>query len=185
MITASSPLSPDPEPREGTRLVFWRVLLAMTAVFVLLFQLGGRGLNEPDEGRYAEAGREMVASGDYLTPRLNDVPHLAKPPLTYWLLAMSFQSLGPSLFSGRLVAALLGILQAGYYGVPQNRWRVFIVAAAADSTLPEFPLPVHAFPRTTIFGATAFRANVVKPPDSGSDLFWQPKPLDLLHGPVR
>ncbi len=72
--------------------------------------------------------------------------------------------------------ARLGILQAGYYGVPQNRWRVFIVAAAVDSTLPELPLPVHAFPRTTIFGATAFRAQVVKPPDSGSDLFWQPKP---------
>ncbi len=72
--------------------------------------------------------------------------------------------------------ARLGILQAGYYGVPQNRWRVFIVAAAEGSPLPEFPLPVHAFPRTTIFGATAFRAHVVKPPDSGSDLFWQPKP---------
>ncbi len=72
--------------------------------------------------------------------------------------------------------ARLGILQAGYYGVPQNRWRVFIVAAAAGSTLPSFPLPVHAFPRSTIFGATAFRTNVIKPPDSGSDLFWQPKP---------
>jgi DNA (cytosine-5)-methyltransferase 1 len=72
--------------------------------------------------------------------------------------------------------ARLGILQAGHYGLPQNRWRVFIVAAALGSTLPEFPLPVHAFPRTTIFGATAFRANVIKPPDSGTDLFWQPKP---------
>jgi DNA (cytosine-5)-methyltransferase 1 len=70
----------------------------------------------------------------------------------------------------------LGILQAGYYGVPQNRWRVFIVAASTGSTLPEFPQPVHTFPRTTIFGATAFRANVVKPHDSGSNLFWQPKP---------
>ena len=93
-----------------------------------------------------------------------------------------------SLDKGRVPAALLaaleslgyqarlGILQAGYYGVPQNRWRVFIVAAAVGSTLPAFPLPVHDFPRTTIFGAIAFRANVVKPPDSGADLFWQPKP---------
>ncbi len=72
--------------------------------------------------------------------------------------------------------ARLGILQAGYYGVPQNRWRVFIVAASSGSTLPEFPQPVHSFPRTTIFGATAFRANVVKPHASGSNLFWQPKP---------
>jgi len=73
--------------------------------------------------------------------------------------------------------ARLGILQAGYYGVPQNRWRVFIVAASAGLTPPAFPLPVHTFPRTTIFGATAFRANVVKPPGSKADLFWQPAPM--------
>lgn len=85
------------------------------------------------------------------------------------LLIASLESLG---FEARL-----GILQVGYYGVPQNRWRVFIVAAAAGLTVPSFPMPVHAFPRTTIFGATAFRANVVKPPDSKADLFWQPAPM--------
>ena len=85
------------------------------------------------------------------------------------LLLASLESLG---FEARL-----GVLQAGYYGVPQNRWRVFIVAAAAGLTVPSFPMPVHAFPRTTIFGATAFRANVVKPPDSKADLFWQPAPM--------
>lgn len=73
--------------------------------------------------------------------------------------------------------ARLGLLQAGHYGVPQNRWRVFIVAASAGLTVPSFPTPLHAFPRTTIFGATAFRANVVKPPDSKADLFWQPEPM--------
>lgn len=70
----------------------------------------------------------------------------------------------------------LGILQAGYYGLPQNRWRVLIVAAAAGHALPQFPSPVHTFPRTTIFGATAFRANVVKPVAAGPELFWHPKP---------
>jgi DNA (cytosine-5)-methyltransferase 1 len=72
--------------------------------------------------------------------------------------------------------AKLGILQAGYYGVPQNRWRVAILAASKNLKLPEFPLPVHDFPRTTIFGATAFRANVIKPAVMGADLFWKPKP---------
>ena len=70
----------------------------------------------------------------------------------------------------------LGILQAGYYGVPQNRWRVFIVAALKGLKLPQFPMPVHDFPRTTIFGATAFRANVIKPASNGPDLFLQLKP---------
>ncbi len=70
----------------------------------------------------------------------------------------------------------LGILQAGYYGLPQNRWRVFIVAAAEGLDLPKFPAPIHVFPRTTIFGATAFRANVIKPPSARPDLFWHPAP---------
>jgi DNA (cytosine-5)-methyltransferase 1 len=70
----------------------------------------------------------------------------------------------------------LGILQAGYYGVPQNRWRVFIVAVVTGANLPIFPDPVYTFPRTTIFGAKAFRANVIKPLHTDTDLFWQPKP---------
>jgi len=108
--------APVPAPREGKSLVGWRVLLALTAVFVLFFQLGGRGLNEPDEGRYAEGGREMVASGDYLTPRLNGVPHLAKPPLTYWLIAFSLKTFGVNEFAARLPAALaaMGTLLAVY-----------------------------------------------------------------------
>jgi len=85
------------------------------------------------------------------------------------LLLESLQSLGYD--------AHLGILQAGYYGLPQNRWRVFIIAATAGLKRPAFPLPMHTFPRTTIFGATAFRANVVKPPNSKLDLFWQPAPM--------
>ena len=86
----------------------------------------------------------------------------------------------PALLLGALESlgydARLGILQAGYYGLPQNRWRVFILAVPKGRELPAFPRPQYLFPRTTIFGATAFRANVVKPPDSGSDLFWRPRP---------
>jgi DNA (cytosine-5)-methyltransferase 1 len=58
----------------------------------------------------------------------------------------------------------LMVLQAGGYGVPQNRWRVFIAGSkdAAQLMLP--PLPLHAFPRTTLFNATSFRETVVRPP---------------------
>jgi DNA (cytosine-5)-methyltransferase 1 len=69
----------------------------------------------------------------------------------------------------------LGVLQAGYYGLPQNRWRVFIVAGRDGRKLPELPEPTHSFPRTTIFGATKFRHCVIKPP-STADLFWRPLP---------
>jgi DNA (cytosine-5)-methyltransferase 1 len=72
--------------------------------------------------------------------------------------------------------AKLGILQAGYYGLPQNRWRVFILASAAGVSAPEFPQPTYKFPRTTIFGGTAFRSHVIKPIDDQPNLFHQLKP---------
>jgi DNA (cytosine-5)-methyltransferase 1 len=65
----------------------------------------------------------------------------------------------------------LGILQAGYYGLPQNRWRVFIMAAREGEKLPSFPEPTHEFPRTTLFGATEFRSSVVKPTVPSKGLF--------------
>jgi DNA (cytosine-5)-methyltransferase 1 len=73
-------------------------------------------------------------------------------------------------------ATRLGIVQAGYYGLPQNRWRVFIWASIRRRQLPNFPQPTHDFPRTTILGATKFRNEVVKPPSNGQSLFWNPLP---------
>ena len=51
----------------------------------------------------------------------------------------------------------LNILQAGYYGIPQNRWRVFIYCAKNGLTLPTYPEPQCSFIKTTIFGATKFK----------------------------
>jgi 4-amino-4-deoxy-L-arabinose transferase-like glycosyltransferase len=47
-----------------------------------------------NEGRYAEVARQMVATGDWITPRLDDTLFLNKPPLTFWLAALSFETLG-------------------------------------------------------------------------------------------
>ncbi len=77
------------------------------------FKLGERPLWSPDEGRYSEIPREMVASGDYLTPRLNGVKYFEKPPLFYWLQSLSIQLFGLSEWSLRLwtaVFALFGCL---------------------------------------------------------------------------
>lgn len=71
---------------------------------------GARPLNVPDEGRYAEVAREMVLWGDWVTPRLDGVPFLDKPPLFYWMAALGFRAFGVHVWTARLVPALMGAL---------------------------------------------------------------------------
>jgi 4-amino-4-deoxy-L-arabinose transferase-like glycosyltransferase len=63
-------------------------------------------LFEPDEGRYAEIPREMLARGEWLVPCLQGEPYLDKPPLMYWLVMASYRLFGEHDWSARLVPAL-------------------------------------------------------------------------------
>jgi 4-amino-4-deoxy-L-arabinose transferase-like glycosyltransferase len=67
-------------------------------------------LFDPDEGRYAEIPREMVASGDWVTPRLDAIKYFEKPPLGYWATATAFKLLGQHAWTVRLWPALSGML---------------------------------------------------------------------------
>ncbi|MBU6379328.1 MAG: glycosyltransferase family 39 protein [Gammaproteobacteria bacterium] len=80
----------------------WKVwsLLAI-AWFVTL---GSHAVFDPDEGRYAEIPREMVASGDWITPRLNGLPYFEKPALQYWATAVAYEIGGISEATSRLWA---------------------------------------------------------------------------------
>jgi 4-amino-4-deoxy-L-arabinose transferase-like glycosyltransferase len=92
-----------PPRRSSGRLA---LVLTIGVLLPLFLQLGGRGLNEPDEGRYAEIARVMAVTGDWVVPRLHGRPHWAKPPLTYWLVGLSMRTFGLSEWSARLVPAL-------------------------------------------------------------------------------
>ncbi len=70
--------------------------------------LGVRPLYKADESRYAEIPREMAASGDWVTPRLNGFKYFEKPPLQYWASAAIFKVLGERDWAARLWAAALG-----------------------------------------------------------------------------
>jgi len=89
-----------------------RDLCILTVVFGSAFflLLGRVGLIEPDEGRYAEIPREMLERNDFITPTLNYVAYFEKPPLHYWLTALSFKLFGLNEFAARFVGALTGLL---------------------------------------------------------------------------
>jgi 4-amino-4-deoxy-L-arabinose transferase-like glycosyltransferase len=69
----------------------------------------GSWLGEPDEARYAEIPREMLASRDFVTPRLNGVPYFEKPPLLYWVNAASLSVFGPTPWAARLPTRVAGL----------------------------------------------------------------------------
>lgn len=72
--------------------------------------LGYRDLVQPDEGRYAEIPREMLVTGNWVTPRLDGFKYFEKPPLQYWATAVAYQMFGQSNASARLWPALLGFV---------------------------------------------------------------------------
>ena len=88
-----------------------RTLLLLLAFAAIWFSnLEYRKLVNPDEGRYAEIPREMVASGDWTTPRLNDIKYFEKPALQYWATAAAYTLFGEHQWTARLWSALTGFL---------------------------------------------------------------------------
>jgi len=87
-----------------------------------------RGLFMPDEGRYADIARSMLDSNDWVTPRLNGIKYLEKPPLQYWVTAGAFALFGVDEWTARLWPALTGFLGivftafAGFRLAPRSSW---------------------------------------------------------------
>jgi 4-amino-4-deoxy-L-arabinose transferase-like glycosyltransferase len=81
-------------------------LLALFFGLLVLVEPFRVPLIDPDEGRYAEIPREMLASGDYVIPHQNGLVYLEKPPLSYWLVAGSFRLFGGTEGAARLPGKL-------------------------------------------------------------------------------
>jgi 4-amino-4-deoxy-L-arabinose transferase len=82
--------------------------LVVIALFLLLYilPLGVRPLVIPDETRYAEIPREMLASGDWVVPRLDGLRYFEKPVLGYWLNAAAMTIFGQNSFAARFPSAV-------------------------------------------------------------------------------
>jgi hypothetical protein len=88
------------------------VLHAMVLILVSLpycIHLGKSSIWDANEAFYAETPREMLVTGDYLAPQFNFQPRVQKPPLTYWIILISYRILGICEFAVRLPSALAAI----------------------------------------------------------------------------
>jgi 4-amino-4-deoxy-L-arabinose transferase-like glycosyltransferase len=88
-------------------------LLWVALALLWFLPLNTPHLFNPDEGRYAEIPREMVVSGDWVTPRLDAIKYFEKPPLQYWATAVAYQAAGQHAWTVRLWTALCGFLGLG------------------------------------------------------------------------
>jgi 4-amino-4-deoxy-L-arabinose transferase-like glycosyltransferase len=91
-----------------TKPLYYLLPIFLFIYLQFFHRLGLLGLVGPDEPRYAEVAKEMLISGDYITPRLSGRPWFEKPVLYYWITALAYRVLGVSEFAARLASALAG-----------------------------------------------------------------------------
>ncbi|WP_179594272.1 glycosyltransferase family 39 protein [Cupriavidus plantarum] len=131
----SSELLPHPGavPGDGPRWAgtdrraSWRTAIwigaAVVAVLAVWFgTLAMRHLIGPDEGRYAEISREMLATGDWVTIRYNALKYFEKPPFHMWVTAVAYTLFGVGDWQARLCVALSGLLGIGMTMLATWRW---------------------------------------------------------------
>jgi hypothetical protein len=83
----------------------WMMLPLILTAAVYFFTTTNRGVIDYDEGYYAQAAKEMAVTGNWVTPHVNGIRFLEKPPFLYWLTAASFKLLGINEFALRLPTA--------------------------------------------------------------------------------
>ena len=113
-----------------SRLFLWVLFILFTIAWFCVLDI--RALVPPDEGRYAEMAREMLASGDWITTRLNDIKYFEKPPFQTWMNALTFKLFGLGEWQARLwtgFAGFLAIVLVAYTGLKVFSARVGFYAA--------------------------------------------------------
>ena len=133
--------------RQSSALHPGKILLLLLIYALLWFgTLSYRHLIPSDEGRYAEMAREMLVTGDWVTPRYNGYKYFEKPPLQVWATAAAFQVFGIGDWQARLWTALTGfltILAIGFTGARIYNARAGWLAAAALASSPMWVISGH------------------------------------------
>jgi len=86
------------------------LIVTLLSALFFGFRLGSYPLFIPDEARYSEIPREMLSSHDFLTPTLDGIKYLEKPPMFYWMQTIGLSVIGTNEWGARFMNWLLGII---------------------------------------------------------------------------
>jgi 4-amino-4-deoxy-L-arabinose transferase-like glycosyltransferase len=91
---------------------FYLPLLFAIVLLVSFYRLGSVTLFDVDEAVFSQATKEMVQSGNWITPTYDGVNRYDKPILFYWLMAASYKAFGINELGARFPSAAAGLLLA-------------------------------------------------------------------------
>ncbi|MBD2578698.1 glycosyltransferase family 39 protein [Oscillatoria sp. FACHB-1406] len=136
--------------------IFW--LLFVNGI-AFLWHLGSTGLVDETEPLFAEAARQMVVTGDWITPYFNGATRFDKPPLVYWLMAIAYRAIGVNEWAVRLPSALSAIALTCFgfftllrFGYPQP--------GALSTDKPQTPFPPKSLWLSAWIGSTLMAFNL-------------------------
>jgi 4-amino-4-deoxy-L-arabinose transferase-like glycosyltransferase len=118
-VTHPSVLPKSAEHHGATVVLLILLILSGTLSF---FRLGTPGLFDADEPAYAQAAREMLETGDWITPHFNGLPRFDKPILFYWLITLSYRVFGVTEFAVRFWSALAAVILVLTIAWAGRRW---------------------------------------------------------------
>jgi 4-amino-4-deoxy-L-arabinose transferase-like glycosyltransferase len=121
----------------SSALVHLIILVVVSLPYFI--NLGKSSIWDANEAFYAETPREMMASGNYLAPQFNFKPRVQKPPLTYWIILLSYKLFGVNEFAVRLPGALAAIGTLLFsYGIARMLFtrRAALLSAIITATTP-------------------------------------------------
>lgn len=140
-----------PSQRDNIRAAIVLVVLAYCLIYLL--PLGIRPIMFPDETRYGEIPREMLVSGDWAVPHLIDLRYFEKPPLGYWLTAISIGVFGENVFAVRLSSALATGLSAWFI------WLLLVRTGHGQGAALAAAAVFLSFTEVLVIGTTALLDN--------------------------
>ena len=158
------------------------LVIAGLAFLTFFVGLGRPAITDSDEAFYAQAGREMVETGDWTTPRYNGEYRFEKPVLFYWLVALGYLAAGAGELAARAPSALAGLGLALVAFACARRWyddeTAFLAGAVTATSFGYVAMARQALPDLAlaffITAATwaASEALVVPQPAGGRRRRW-------------